>query len=211
VPPHKRLDEDLQAHHSPFALCLVCPPQLGETDDGTTVNGTAEIPNLSEEEDIDDVEFHVKLTSDETVARRKVKELMRKKGGDAIRTQLAKWLKMLKEEYAIDMVKPTGKGAAAPKVSAGVKAKEAPAAAPKAAPAKAAAVAADAPKYMDFTLADEFNCTPMDLFQAICNEEKVQAYTQSECKIDAKVGGEFSMFGGNVQGVFEKLVCPPPG
>lgn len=36
--------------------------------------------------------------------------------------------------------------------------------------------------------------------------QKVQAYTQSECKMDPKIGGEFTMFGGNVQGVFEKLV-----
>lgn len=47
----------------------------GETPDGEVCNGTAEIPNLSEEQDIDDIEFHVKLTSDETPERRKVSHL----------------------------------------------------------------------------------------------------------------------------------------
>ena len=44
-----------------------------------------------------------------------------------------------------------------------------------------------------------------DLFAAICTEDKVRAYTQSECKIDPKVGGEFSLFSGNVTGVFQEL------
>lgn len=60
----------------------------GETADGTKVNGTLTIPNLSEEQDIEDIDVDVKLTSDETPDRRKVKDLMRKKGADMIRGKL---------------------------------------------------------------------------------------------------------------------------
>lgn len=126
---------------------------------------------MSEEQDIEDVEFKVKLTSDETSERKKVKEIMRKKGGDLVRTQLATWLRMLKEEYASDLVKPAKKaaanGGANPGVPAPVKVAAQPAA-PKASPKKAEA---SQPKYKDFTLADEFKCTAMDLFSAICTQE----------------------------------------
>ena len=40
----------------------------------------------------------------ETPENRKVKELMRKKGADLIRDQIAKWLKQLKEEYSLNLV-----------------------------------------------------------------------------------------------------------
>jgi activator of HSP90 ATPase len=150
-----------------------------------------------------------------------VKDLMRKKGGQLVQVQLAKWLKMLKEEYASDLVKPTAKVDPAAKGGegadangggpAGVKVTKEEA---KAAISKPVTVAKSSPskadpKYCDFSLKDEFKCTAMDLFSAICTQEKVQAYTQSECKMDPKVGGEFTLFGGNVQGVFEKLVSMP--
>lgn len=41
-------------------------------------------------------------------------------------------------------------------------------------------------KYKTVSISDEFNCKAEDLFQAICNEDRVRAYTQSDCKIDPK-------------------------
>jgi hypothetical protein len=95
---------------------------------------------------------------------------MRKQGGELVRTQLAKWLRMLKEEYATDMVKPAKNGGPAPP-SAGVLAPtkaEAKPAPKKSSPAK---TTKSNPKFSDFTLADEFKCTAMDLFSAICTQE----------------------------------------
>jgi len=177
----------------------------GECDDGTKVNGTATIPNLSEEQDIEDIEVQVKLVSDESAARKKVKELVRKKGSDLIRVQLGKWLKALKEEYALDLVKPTkgaSKSGEAP-APAPIKTSSAPAAS-NSTPGKSSS-GGEVPKYVDFSLSEEFSCSAMDLFQAIVDQGRVQAYTQSACKIDPKVGGEFTLFSGNVQGVFEKI------
>ena len=42
-------------------------------------------------------------------SRRKVKELMRKKGAELVRGALATWMKKLKGEYATSLVKPAGK------------------------------------------------------------------------------------------------------
>lgn len=66
----------------------------GETADGTAVQGTIDIPNLSEENEMDEIEVNVQLTSDRTAARDKVKDLLRTKGKLAIQDQLGKWLKV---------------------------------------------------------------------------------------------------------------------
>jgi activator of HSP90 ATPase len=192
----------------------------GETSNGTKVNGKCKIPNLSEEQDIeDDVEVQVQLISDDTPERRKVKELVRKKGADLIRKQLVKWNKELKEEYSLDLVKPTDKrvaqiegnpaSASAPASAVGTKIDPLSSSANKAKsePKKESkSDDKDGQKYESITLQDEFRCAPDALFRAIVTEDQVKAYTQSDCKIDAKVGGEFSLFGGNVVGVFQELV-----
>jgi activator of HSP90 ATPase len=182
----------------------------GETADGTAVNGTIDCINLSEENDDDDLEFVTKLTSDETPERRKVKELIRKKGAELFRAQLATWMVKLKKEYAISLIKPQGGGAAKKDPSkaatpAPVKVAAKKFAAESGADSKAPAPKKEESKFVTITAEDEFKCKAVDLFAAICTEEKVQAYTQSECKIDPKVGGEFSLFSGNVTGVFQEL------
>lgn len=180
----------------------------GETSDGTTVNGNISCDNLSEENDADDLEFTTKMTSDETPERRKVKDLMRKKGAELLREQLGKWMVALKKEYAVDLIKPSQKGSA-----------EQPAkpSAPVAQPAKAKSTSGSdsatakkesSKKFVTVKASDEFKCKAADLFTAIVNEDRVRAYTQSDCKIDPKVGGEFSLFSGNVTGVFTEITHP---
>lgn len=181
----------------------------GKTKDGTVCNGTLSIPNLSEEycDDMDDIQVDVTLTSDDTPERRKVKDIVRKDIAVLIREQLTKWYESLKKEYAIDLIKPSksGVGAAA---NPGVKvAPKAAAAAATGAPAAASKPAPPATsKNVTISLSDEFRCRGEQLFRAILTEDQVRSYTQSECKIDAKTGGEFSMFGGNITGVFKEVV-----
>lgn len=178
----------------------------GKTTSGEAVNGTICVPNLSEEQDIEDLEVQVKLTSDETSDRRKVKDLVRKAGAELIRTQIAKWLVDLKEKYAQNLILPTKAGPGKPtptQPTAGVKVGTAAAAAAvkKPEPEKPKATA-----FKTIKLSDEFKCRGTELFRALVEEAQVRAYTQSDCKIDAKTGGEFSLFGGNVTGVFKELV-----
>lgn len=188
----------------------------GETATGAAVNGTIEIPNLSEENSIDEVEVDVALTSTETPENRKVKDLLRKRGATEVRQQLKKWLTELKEEYSKDIIKPMGEkipqaiaSSSVPlPVSAAVGAatsKTPAAGASSAVPAHSSAGSGHV-RFKTLDLTDTFSCTPQDLFGALVDETKVRAYTQSDCKIDPKVGGKFSTFSGNVQGVFKELV-----
>ena len=172
----------------------------GKTASGEVVNGTVCVPNLSEEQDIEDLEVQVKLTSDETPGRRKVKDLIRKAGAELIRKQIGEWLTALKEQYASNLIKPTAKKQdplAVKKAPAPVGVKV-----DKVAAAKAATKEPEKPKaavFKTIKLSDEFKCRGTELFRALVEEAQVRAYTQSECKIDAKTGGEFSLFGGNVR------------
>eukprot|EP01026_Neomeris_dumetosa_P017748 TRINITY_DN1687_c0_g1_i3.p1 TRINITY_DN1687_c0_g1~~TRINITY_DN1687_c0_g1_i3.p1 ORF type:complete len:361 (+),score=57.82 TRINITY_DN1687_c0_g1_i3:70-1152(+) len=52
---------------------------------------------------------------------------------------------------------------------------------------------------------DRFYTSSRDLFDCFVNEGRVQAYTQSPAKIERKVGGSISMYGGSIQGIFRTL------
>lgn len=178
----------------------------GKTADDTALSGTIEIPNLSEENDTSDIDVVVKLTEAETPALAKVKNLMHTQGSRAIRDQIGRWIKDLRTEYAQNLILPVespgGAAAAAP----------ASAAAPAPKPAAAALPQQKGPAKTDSTavgtveVSDVFKCSAADLFTALVDEHRVQAYTQSEAHIDSKVGGVFSLFGGNVTGTFKELV-----
>lgn len=182
----------------------------GETKDKTPVTGTIEMPNVSEENDLDEIEVIVKINEEETPARRKVKDLVRTKGAKVLRAQIGLWLKLMREEYAINLILPTDH------LAAGAAAVAAPAAAAAACPAvrpaptsgAGAAVKAGArvTSTGQFEVTDTFKCRAEDVFLALLEEGRVRAYTQSEAKIDAKVGGAFSLFNGNVTGTIKDLV-----
>eukprot|EP00039_Didymoeca_costata_P025065 m.12225 g.12225 ORF g.12225 m.12225 type:complete len:349 (+) comp4618_c0_seq1:81-1127(+) len=180
----------------------------GETSNGTKLNGSIKVPNLSEEQDIEDIEVQVSLSSEETPERRKVKEIVRKKGAELIRSQLAKWLQKLKQEYSVDLVKPTDKKVAQINNKPAANAKDVKPAKieEKKTETKPVKIEKETIDYKTITLEDEFRCSEELLFKALVTEEQIRAYTQSDCKVDPKVGGEFSLFGGNVTGVFQELV-----
>jgi len=50
-----------------------------------------------------------------------------------------------------------------------------------------------------------FQAQPKNLYEALTDERLVSTYTQSPAKIDSKEGGQFSLFGGSIQGKFVKL------
>eukprot|EP00271_Cylindrocystis_brebissonii_P005175 TRINITY_DN17127_c0_g1_i1.p1 TRINITY_DN17127_c0_g1~~TRINITY_DN17127_c0_g1_i1.p1 ORF type:complete len:366 (+),score=79.83 TRINITY_DN17127_c0_g1_i1:180-1277(+) len=50
-----------------------------------------------------------------------------------------------------------------------------------------------------------FHCRPQDLYDVLLDERRWMAFTQSQAKIEPRVGGSFSVFGGSVNGTYEKL------
>ncbi|EGD72387.1 hypothetical protein PTSG_00408 [Salpingoeca rosetta] len=176
----------------------------GKTADGKSVSGKFKVENLSEEYTPDEFEFEVNMSSEETPARRAVKEMVRKAGAEAVRAKLDKWYKELRVEFTKGMILPT-------------KAKQATPSAPTSgviihSEKKDASSSAVEKKEKEvqprgsFEMDEEFLCSPSDLFQCFVDENRVKAYTQADASIEAKMGGSFSLFGGNVTGVIKDLI-----
>lgn len=55
------------------------------------------------------------------------------------------------------------------------------------------------------TIKHEFYASPRDIYECFVNPAKLQAFTMSPAKIEARPGGEFSWFGGSVAGRFKEL------
>lgn len=53
---------------------------------------------------------------------------------------------------------------------------------------------------------EEFQCSAEDLYLALTEKERVEAFTQSVAQMDAFQGGQFVLFGGNITGAFVELV-----
>ena len=53
---------------------------------------------------------------------------------------------------------------------------------------------------------EEFQCAAEDLYLALTEKERVEAFTKSVAQVDASPGGQFVLFGGNISGSFVELV-----
>jgi len=92
-----------------------------------------------------------------------------------------------------------------------------PAPAPTPTPAAAAAMAAPTTATTTTTnpssgakhtlrITEEFRCSPLDLYKAFLEPERVSGYTMKPAEISAQVGGAFRIRGGAVSGTQVKLV-----
>lgn len=185
----------------------------GKAADDTTVSGSISLPNLSEENDISEVDVAVSMTSESSPARNKMLAVVRKQAPSLVRQKLSVWLRGFKEEYSKDIVLPTN--VKVPQHERSVPGAPSPVTSP-AAPSATAVASASASSsrtsgsqqtaVTSIQYSDEFHCSPQDLFEAIVKEERVSVFTQSAAKIDARAGGQFVLFGGNVTGIIKNLV-----
>ena len=53
---------------------------------------------------------------------------------------------------------------------------------------------------------ETFKCPPMDLYNVLTQPELVHFFTRAEAKIEADIGGKFSILGGQISGEFTELV-----
>ena len=52
----------------------------------------------------------------------------------------------------------------------------------------------------------EFVTSPSELYQIFMDVNRVRAWSRSDVRLEPKVGGKFSLFGGNVEGEFLEIV-----
>uniref|UniRef100_A0A1A9ZR92 Activator of Hsp90 ATPase AHSA1-like N-terminal domain-containing protein n=1 Tax=Glossina pallidipes TaxID=7398 RepID=A0A1A9ZR92_GLOPL len=175
----------------------------------TSHEGKITIPNLSEENDLDEVEITV--TIDKSNEESEIlKQFMYNVGRDQIRQQLGVYIKELKEEYSKNLILPKKGETSVPKdetreskVNFGYH-----------------TASADNTKVTSngngpvgckldvrtMKMVVEFQCNANDLYSALTKAEMIIAFTKAPAKVEAFKGGEFQLYGDNVHGKFEELV-----
>lgn len=208
-----RVEGDVTANNRKNKLILLYELEVfidwkGTTEDGKEVTGKIEVPNLSDENDPDELEVNVSASKDDADARR-LKELVRKQGRPVVIKLLTQYLETLKKDYCKDLIlqskteeqerktahsahaKANGNEAVAVKLSNGI--------------AEAVSISRPAPT-TTIKESYEFKCNAEDAYLVLTDPARVSAWVQSPVKLEARPGGEWALFGGNVQGKFIELV-----
>ncbi|KNC76696.1 hypothetical protein SARC_10818 [Sphaeroforma arctica JP610] len=174
--------------------------------DGVKVEGEFEIPNLSEENDLDEIDVQVTVKN-ETNESRSIKDLMRTKGKKAIIELLGKWLKDLKNEYSTNLIKPTltKEKLAQQALSSPASINNTPDTHTKPAAKQGQNGTGGTGATTTIDVKAEFKCSAADAYSVFTDPQKVQAWVQSPITMVPKVGEKWALFGGNVTGEFLEL------
>lgn len=189
----------------------------GRVDGDDEIEGGVEIPNLSEENEPDELDVNVTVKGTSKHAEQ-LKQLMRDDGARAIRQRLSQYGKDLKHEFAIGMILPK-KGTvetATNGMSGDVTRLQTarPSGSSSSSSTESATSRLDKlvigrgqpPETTDIVQTETFKCTAEELYNALTVKEMVQAFTRGPCDLHLKVGGQFHLFDNNISGKFLKLV-----
>ncbi|XP_069772174.1 activator of 90 kDa heat shock protein ATPase homolog 1b isoform X2 [Narcine bancroftii] len=175
----------------------------GTSKTGIKYKGTVEVPNLSDENDIDEVDVIVGLAKDEPET--KLLDLMKTDGANMIRKALLNYVDTLKLEFTQGMILPTINGVqkeqsqSKPKIDLQAKIATSPL------PVQPKSVGVKIPT-CKINLKDEFMTSPEELYRIFITEELIQAFTHAPAVVDAAKGGKFRLLDGSVSGEFLELV-----
>ncbi|XP_051167111.1 activator of 90 kDa heat shock protein ATPase homolog 1 [Leptopilina boulardi] len=166
------------------------------------IEGKINIPNLSEENDISEVDIEITL-KDSTDEGEKVKHFLHTKGKDIIRENLSKYVSSLKEEFSKGMILPKKSEIkeSISNITSGFNVKM---------QMNSAIVSnnkGNGCKINTTTIKQQqkFQCRAQDFYNAFTVPEMVQAFTKGPVKLDPKKEGKFELFGGNIHGEFIEL------
>nr|KAG5696978.1 hypothetical protein BaRGS_008440 [Batillaria attramentaria] len=179
----------------------------GQLKDGQKkIKGKFDIPNLSEENDPEDIDLNV-TTDKDTDEARAVKEIMRKKGLEMVQQAVAKYIAGLKQEYSQGIILPSKDTKTPASVENKNKeniAKQEMNKVVQGTSAPSSSVGVRIPT-TSLTMKETFKCTASDVYRALTVKEMVQAYAGSDIILEPAKGERFVLMGGNVMGEFTDL------
>ncbi|XP_070576480.1 activator of 90 kDa heat shock protein ATPase homolog 1-like [Ptychodera flava] len=177
------------------------------TDCDTELTGNVEIPNLSDENDVDDLTFNVTVKKD-TEESRILKEIMRKMGVDVLKKQCGMYIKSLREEFSQGMILPTkGESGATVKENAKktTQTQKKNGVIPQTKETKNLKLGVKIPT-SNITSQQEFKCRACELYEVLTDVQRVQAFMRSKAEMDVEPEGRFTLLDGNISGQFIELV-----
>jgi len=171
--------------------------------DESTVEGTIELPNVSDDMANEPLEISVSTSATKPQSE-KMRAAVREHGRDLIQGVLMSFVDDLKQRISSKQGPAPTKASqssvnaqAAPAPSA----QSAPATAPAATPKKAESITHDS---IEMKLS--FDCPPGAVYEALTNPHRVMGYTGAPAVIDPREGGAYELFAGAVRGKFIQLV-----
>lgn len=179
------------------------------------VTGKVNIPNLSEENEVREVDINVTV-NESTQDADVLKECMREVGSDKIREQLEKYVQGLRAEFSQGMILPKKDGDDAKhkdsinNLSSNLQTKVQmnntnPTEQGKSALSNAQSVGHKL-KMSSVEMNQNFQCTGEELYRALTVTEMMVAFSRGPVISDVKKGGKFELFGGNIHGEYIELV-----
>ncbi|XP_066483898.1 activator of 90 kDa heat shock protein ATPase homolog 1 [Tiliqua scincoides] len=177
----------------------------GTSSTGVKYKGHVEIPNLSDENDVSEVEISVSLAKDEPDTN--LLALMKQEGVKQIRNALGTYISTLKTEFTQGMILPTVNGEQSELAPQPLRKAEEPKATEPVAgnTLKSKSVGVKIPT-CKISLKELFLTSPYELYRVFITQEMVQAFTHSPAIVEPDKGGKFQLLDGSVIGEFTELV-----
>ncbi|XP_037952188.1 activator of 90 kDa heat shock protein ATPase homolog 1 [Teleopsis dalmanni] len=175
--------------------------------------GKITIPNLSEENDLNEIEITISIDESNNESET-LKTFMYNVGRESIRAQLGLYIKELKEQYSKNLILPK-KGDENLRQqqivnetirNSNIKENFNKTSQNQSTHNNTDKVLGCKLDVQTLTMTIEFYCNAADLYNTLTKQDLVSAFTRAPAKVDAIRGGEFILYGGNVQGKFEELV-----
>eukprot|EP00057_Strongylocentrotus_purpuratus_P030252 XP_781122.2 PREDICTED: activator of 90 kDa heat shock protein ATPase homolog 1 [Strongylocentrotus purpuratus] len=177
----------------------------------TELEGTVTMPNLSDENGVDDVDIEIS-TNTATPESHTLREVMKSKGVPVLRQKIGEYTRALKKEFSQGMILPSKTQDSSPVNASNVKKASLPDPIPVKKPDNG--VSTTQMKGLSLgvkidtcqlELTQEFKCEAAMLYLAFTDVERLQAFTHAKATVNAEAGGKFTMLDGNISGEFVSL------
>ncbi|XP_047244997.1 activator of 90 kDa heat shock protein ATPase homolog 1-like [Girardinichthys multiradiatus] len=182
---------------------------LGTSCSGVKYRGTIDVPNLSDENDEDDLDISVSLCKDQPSTP--LLDLMKRSGIKEVRMVLGQYVHDLKSDFSQGMILPTADGQkpSTPVVTKKKQVKTSKIQITSEAKSSSSPVPCPTGSRIQtccFSLKETFLTSADELYRTFINQEFVQVFTRSAATVDGRRGGIFQLLDGSVSGEFSKLV-----
>ncbi|PGH00555.1 hypothetical protein AJ80_09161 [Polytolypa hystricis UAMH7299] len=182
----------------------------GKTSDGESVSGAIKVPEVAHDTEEDEYVFDITIYT-ETASKQPVKDLVRSKLVPQIRSELVKLAPALITEHGKDIQHAPDSNPSSGFATPTFHAKSSTQASSRTSTPTATATSKKAViNTTTVTVSDEFRTTAGELYTTFTDPQRIAAFTRgAPRRFDgAKVGGQFSIFDGNVDGEYVELEEP---
>ncbi|KAM7396071.1 hypothetical protein PAMA_007374 [Pampus argenteus] len=181
---------------------------LGTSSNGVKFRGNIKVANLSDENNMEDLDITVSLCKDQPNTT--LLNLMKRSGVQEVRRVLGEYVHQLRSEFSQGMLLPTvTKPTPTPpqnKKNQIKTSKTQISPVPRCSCSPAPSPPGVRIPTCSFSLRETFLTSAEELYRTFINEEFVQVFTRSAAVVDSCHGGKFQLLDGSIRGEFTQLV-----